>query len=51
MKKIIGYAVVGLAGYIIGFYEMKYKTMKAILQVNIEKQKDSNEEEQKEEES
>lgn len=51
MKKIIGYAVVGLAGYIIGFYEMKYKAMKALLQVNIEKQKDSTEEEQKEEES
>jgi hypothetical protein len=49
MKKIIGYAVVGLAGYIIGFYEMKYKTMKSLLQVSIEKQKDSTGEEQKEE--
>ena len=29
MKKMIKYAAVGLAGYFIGFYEMKYKVLKA----------------------
>lgn len=31
MNKYIKYAVVGLAGYLIGFYEMKYKVVKALL--------------------
>ena len=30
MKQFIKYAAVGLAGYFIGFYEMKYKVVKAI---------------------
>lgn len=33
MKNFIKFAAVGLAGYFIGFYEMKYKVMKAVLQV------------------
>ena len=37
MKKYLGYVVVGLTGYFIGFYEMKYKTLKALTEVVIEK--------------
>ena len=33
MKDFIKYAAVGVAGYLIGFYEMKYKTTTAILKV------------------
>lgn len=29
MKNFVKFAVVGLAGYFIGFYECKYKVMKA----------------------
>lgn len=32
MKKLLGYVAVGTAGYLVGFYEMKYKTIKALLQ-------------------
>lgn len=35
MKNFIKFAVVGLAGYFIGFYEMKYKAVKAITEVLI----------------
>jgi hypothetical protein len=41
MKNFVKFAVVGLAGYLIGFYEMKYKTMKTLLQVNIDKKSES----------
>ena len=30
MKNFAKYAMVGLAGYLVGFYEMKYKLVKAI---------------------
>lgn len=33
MKNFVKYAAVGLAGYFIGFYEMKYKTLKTLMQV------------------
>lgn len=36
MKQFIKYAAVGLAGYFIGFYEMKYKVVKAIANGYIE---------------
>lgn len=36
MKNIIKIALVGLAGYFIGFYEMKYKVMKIMLDSNVE---------------
>ena len=36
MKTFITYVAVGVAGYLIGFYEMKYKTVKAIAQSNID---------------
>lgn len=31
MKNFIKYAAVGIAGYLVGFYEMKYKIMKVML--------------------
>lgn len=31
MKNFVKFAAVGLAGYFIGFYEMKYKTMRIML--------------------
>lgn len=37
MKQFVKYAAVGVAGYLIGFYEMKYKVVKAIAQGCIEK--------------
>lgn len=46
MKNIIKYGVVGLVGYIIGFYEMKYKVIKLMLKSQIEKDTKSNEEEE-----
>ena len=36
MNKIVKYAMVGLAGYLIGHYELKYKVMKSLLQVDQE---------------
>ena len=46
MKNFIKFAAVGLAGYFIGFYEMKYKAIKAIVGVLTA---DSNKEDSKEE--
>lgn len=37
MKPFVKYAAVGLAGYLVGFYEMKYKATKALLNVMTEK--------------
>ena len=49
MKTFIKYAAVAVAGYLVGFYEMKYKVLKAIAQRHIEKeQEDSNEEKEEE---
>lgn len=36
MNTFIKYALVGLAGYVVGFYECKYKSQKALLKVIIE---------------
>ena len=38
MKQFIKYAAVWLAGYFIGFYEMKYHVMNAIAKGYIEKE-------------
>ena len=46
MKDFMKYAAIGMAGYLIGFYEMKYKTVKAIAEGYIK----HNENESKEEE-
>lgn len=42
MKNIITYGLVGLAGYFIGFYEMKYRTIKLML-INVLKKDPSKE--------
>lgn len=33
MKNFVKLTAVGVVGYLIGFYEMKYKTQKALLNV------------------
>lgn len=38
MRQFVKYAAVGLCGYFIGFYEMKYKTVKTLLKVYAEKE-------------
>jgi hypothetical protein len=49
MKQFVKYAAVAVAGYLVGFYEMKYKVVKAIAQGYIEHNQDDSKE--KEEES
>ena len=39
MKNLLKLAAVGIAGYLVGFYEMKYKTNKALLDVFFEREK------------
>ena len=39
INKIVLAGTAGLAGYFIGFYEMKYKTLKALTEMLIEKEK------------
>ena len=38
MKNIVKYGLVGLAGYFIGFYEMKYKIIKLMLMNELKKE-------------
>ena len=49
MKPFVKYAAVGLAGYLVGFYEMKYKVTKALLNVMTEKRKKDSEDKKEEE--
>lgn len=49
MKQFAKYAAVGLAGYLVGFYEMKYKIVKAIAQGCIEQNQNDSKEEKEEE--
>ena len=51
MKNVIKFGLVGLAGYFVGFYEMKYKVTKFIAKNALEKlgEKDPKEEGEKEE--
>lgn len=49
MKNFVKFAAVGLAGYFVGFYEMKYKVMKLIAESKaeeVEKLKQSKKEEE-----
>ena len=39
MKNFVKFGLVGLAGYLIGFYEMKYKTMKILLDATTSREK------------
>lgn len=51
MKKFIKYAAVALAGYFVGFYELKYRVMKliAVQKTNeVEELKNSKKEEESE---
>ena len=49
MKTFVKYAAIAVAGYLVGFYEMKYKTSMALIKVLTEKnQEDSNEEKEEE---
>ena len=41
MKEFMKFAVVGLAGYFIGFYEMKYKVVKAMCSGFVKKKSSS----------
>lgn len=41
MKQFVKYAVVGFAGYLVGFYEYKYKITKALLDAKFEEEKES----------
>ena len=50
MKDFVKYAAVGVAGYLIGFYEMKYRVTKAMLEGFVEKEKDEKDSEEKEKE-
>lgn len=40
--KIVLAGTAGLAGYFIGFYEMKYKTLKALMEIIVEKKEKQN---------
>lgn len=37
MRNAIKYGLVGFVGYLVGFYEMKYKVMKLMLKNQLEK--------------
>ena len=39
MKNFTKFALVGIAGYLVGFYEMKYKAHKALLEALLENNK------------
>ena len=49
MKQFVKYAAVGVAGYLVGFYEMKYKAVKAIAEGYIKQNQDDSKEEKEEE--
>ena len=51
MKQFVKYAAVAVAGYLVGFYEMKYKVVKAIAEGHIEKENEKKDSEEKEEEA
>lgn len=44
MRNAIKYGLIGLAGYLVGFYEMKYKVMKVLLESRFEKDTQSEKE-------
>ena len=48
MNKYVKYAAIGVAGYLIGFYEMKYKVIKAMLEGHMERDREFKEETKKE---
>ena len=50
MKNFIKFGLVGLAGYFVGFYEMKYKTLKILTNRMIKELEDKNSEKEGEKE-
>ena len=50
MKNFIKFGLVGLAGYFVGFYEMKYKTLKILTNRMIKELEEKNSEEEGEKE-
>lgn len=48
-KQFMKYAAVGVAGYLVGFYEMKYKVVKAMAQGFVEKEQEDSKKEKEEE--
>lgn len=49
MKQFMKYAAVGVAGYLVGFYEMKYKVVKDMAQGFVEKKQEDSKKEKEEE--
>ena len=49
MKQFMKYAALGVAGYLVGFYEMKYKVVKAMAQGFVEKEQEDSKKEKEEE--
>lgn len=49
MKQFMKYAAVGVAGYLVGFYEMKYKVVKSMAQGFVEKEQEDSKKEKEEE--
>ena len=43
MRNLIKYATVGIAGYLIGFYEMKYRMLKVYVENELNKKKEETE--------
>ena len=50
MKNFIKFGLVGLAGYFVGFYEMKYKTLKILTNRMVKELEEKNSEEEGEKE-
>ena len=50
MKNFIKFGLVGLAGYFVGFYEMKYKTLKLLVNNMAKKLEEKNSEKECEKE-
>ena len=48
MKDFVKYAAVGIAGYLVGFYEMKYKLVKSIAESSLKKDLEVKKEEEEE---
>lgn len=45
MRNFVKYGLVAFAGYLVGFYEMKYKVMEVLLQETSKKKVDKKEDE------
>lgn len=48
MRTFVKYAAVGFAGYLVGFYEMKYKAMKVLVEAYAKKESNDSSEQAKE---